>query len=119
MAWSVEVTGEFEDWWNQLGQEERISLDGMIRVLEAHGAALGEPYSIDVSGAQYPALRQLRVPHANHVLCVLYICDEGRQTLVLLTGSYGEPDGGCAVEQVAGADAVYRAYLATMKRDQH
>jgi hypothetical protein len=119
VAWTVEVTSEFEEWWNELSQEERISLDGMIRVLEEQGPALGPPYSVEVAGSQYPPLRQLRVPHDERQLCVLYICDDGRNSLVLLTGDYGAPDGECALEQVVGADAVYRAYLTAIKRGHH
>lgn len=87
MAWTVEVTHEFEQWWDTLIEDERVSIDGMIRVLESHGPSLGPPYSIRTAGSRYPQLRQLRVPHQGHELCVLYIPDDWRSTLVLLTGT--------------------------------
>ena len=39
MPWTVEVTDQFESWWDLLTEDERISVDGMIRVLEAQGPA--------------------------------------------------------------------------------
>jgi hypothetical protein len=111
----VEVTDHFERWWDGLTEDERVSIDGMIRVLESHGPELGPPYSIDAVGSRYPQLRQLRVPHHDREICVVYVVDEQRSALVLLTGattpavSEAEP---CAPEQVALAESIYGSYLA-------
>jgi hypothetical protein len=112
VAWTVEVTDEFETWWDQLTEDERISLDGMIRVLEAHGPSLGSPYNMNVPGSRHPQLRQLRVPHQGQSLCVLYFPDEEHAALVLLTGTTtGTQDEPCPPEHVELADRVYRNYL--------
>jgi len=112
VSWTVEVTDEFETWWDQLTEDERVSLDGMIRVLETHGPALGPPYNTDVSRSRYPQLRQLRVPHQGHSLCVLYISDEQRAALMLLTGTRtGTQEEPCPPEHVEIADLIYGDYL--------
>ena len=112
VAWTVEVTDDFEAWWDGLGEEERISVDGMIRVLETHGPSLGSPYSIEIVGSRYPQLRQLRVPHQEHVICVLYVIDEWREALVLLTGTTaGAVDEVCPPDSIARADHIYGSYL--------
>jgi hypothetical protein len=112
VAWTVEVTEEFETWWDRLTEDERVSLDGIIHVLEAHGPSLGAPYSMDVPGAHDPHLRELRVPHQGRSLCVLYIPDEKRAALVLLTGTTtGGPDERCPPDQVSLAAVIYRDYL--------
>jgi hypothetical protein len=87
VSWTVEVTDEFEAWWNQLDDDQRISVDGMIRVLEARGPDLQSPYSIEGTSSRYEALRQLHIPHQDRTICVLYISDELRAALVLLTGA--------------------------------
>ena len=113
MSWTVEVTDEFETWWDELTEEERVSLDGLIRVLEAHGPPLGHPYNVDVSGSRHPLLRQLRVPHHGPALCVLYVPDEERATVLLLTGRTPEHrKNPCPPEHVELADLIYRDYLA-------
>src|SRR5690242_7428495 len=45
MAWEVEYTDGFEQWWNTLSEEEQISLDASVRLLEARGPYLGFPHS--------------------------------------------------------------------------
>ena len=118
VAWTVEVTDQFESWWDGLSEDERISIDGMIHVLEVHGPSLGPPYSIEIPGAVSRQLRQLRVPHQGREICVLYVSDEGRSALVLLTGSTaGTSDDTCPPEQVQIADAIYANYRA--RRNPH
>jgi hypothetical protein len=114
VAWTVEVTGEFEKWWDGLSEEERVSIDGMIHVIEAHGPSLGSPYSIPVVGSRYaPQLRQLLVPHHDRQICVLYISDEPSCRLVLLTGTTKRTDEEvCPPEDVERADFIYNRYVA-------
>jgi hypothetical protein len=119
VAWTVEVTDQFEAWWDHLSEDERVSIDGMIHVLEAHGPLLDAPYSIETAGSRYPQLRQLRVPHQGRDICVLYISDDWRSTLVLLTGgAAGRGEEFCSPEQVSVAEAIYGTYLAG-GRGQH
>src|SRR5688500_7769388 len=101
VAWTVEVTDEFEDWWDAVTEDERVSLDGMIHVLEMHGPSLNLPYSTEVTGSRHPELRQLRVPHRDRFLCVLYIPDEQTAALLLLTGTTtGTLDEPCPPQHV-------------------
>lgn len=113
------MTDQFESWWNLLSEDERISVDGMIRVLEAQGPSLGPPYSIEIAGSRFAQLRQLLVPHGDRAICVLYSSDDGRQTLVLLTGTTaGSDEEICPPELIAQADAIHEAYLSG-RRDAH
>ena len=116
VSWTVEVTEEFERWWDGLVEDERISIDGMIRVLERQGPLLGQPYAFEVSGSQNDRLRQLRVPHRDQLICVLYVPDPARVALVLLTGTTaGWDDEVCPPDEIAAADAIYAKYLATRR----
>ena len=120
VAWTVEVTGEFETWWDGLSEEERVSIDGMIHVLEAHGPSLGTPYSVAVTGSAYdPQLRQLLVPHHDQQICVLYISDESGSRLILLMGTTrGTDDEVCPPDDIAHADFLYKRYVAG-RRNSH
>lgn len=117
VAWSVEVTDHFETWWNSLSEEEQVSVDGMIRVLETHGASLGSPYSSDVSRIRSAALRQLLVPHGGRWIRVLYVVDDLRRALVLLLGSMAAVDQKCPRVQIELAESIYANYVAT-RRDE-
>ena len=115
MAWTVEVTDHFERWWDELNDDERISIDGMIQVLEAQGPTV--PYSHDVEHSQSP-LKQLWVPHSTRQICVLYVADEWRSTVVLLTGTTSQSDGAvCPPGEIEVADVIYAEYLARRSQE--
>jgi hypothetical protein len=114
VSWTVDVTHEFETWWDALTEEERVSIDGMIHLLELHGPALGPPYSGAVAGSQYsPRIRQLLVPHQGGQICILYFSDDVIARLVLLTGTTtGTDEEVCPPADIARADGVYGDYVA-------
>jgi hypothetical protein len=111
VAWTVEVTEHFERWWDRLSDDERVSIDGMIQVLEAHGPS--SPYSHDIEQSRHPQLKQLWVPHNSRQICVLYVSDDWRTTLILLTGSTAGAEGAiCPPATIESADLIYTEYLA-------
>ena len=118
MSWTVEVTPQFELWWDSLSEGERVSLDGVIRVLESHGATLGAPYSVETPSSRHPKLRELRVPHDGQTICVLYIADDWRSVFVLLTGATSMLDR-CSPDHVALADTIYDSYLTGRRGNPH
>ena len=67
MAWSVEYTDEFESWWVSLDEEEQIDIDAVVGLLEEKGPHLPFPFSSDVKGVKYRAIRALRVQHRKTV----------------------------------------------------
>jgi len=106
------VTEEFERWWEGLNDDERVSIDGMIRVLEVHGPSLGPPYSVQVATSRHPDLRQLRVPHQERDICVLFVSSDLHSTLVLLLGSAASDRAElCPAEVIERADGIYSRYL--------
>jgi hypothetical protein len=112
VPWTIEVTEEFERWWDLLTEEERISIDGMIRVLEAQGSLLGDPYAVPVAGSRIAQLRQLRVPHDDQVICVLFVLDQPRAAVVLLSGSIaGTEDEVCPPDEIETAATIYTKHL--------
>src|SRR4030042_4943131 len=59
----VENTDECEAWGVGLDEQEQIDIDAIVGILEEKGPHLPFPYSSDVKGAKYNALRELRVQH--------------------------------------------------------
>ena len=112
MVWTVEVTEQFEQWWDALSEDETVSIDGMIRVLESHGPTLAPPFSAVGGGSCYPELRELRVPHGADAICVLYVSDPTRAAIVLLIGAVlADEDAPCPPDLVQQADRIYSSYL--------
>jgi hypothetical protein len=115
VAWEVEYTEDFGRWWKELSPDEHVALDAMIRVIERRGVAIGPPYSVEIPHTRYAALRQLRVPTEDKLLCVLYFVDETRSAVVLLAGVTGD-DRLCPPEQSDDADTIYQSYLELRRR---
>ena len=63
MAWSVEYTEVFEEWWSGLGEAEQIDIDAVIGLLEIKGPQLGFPYSSGIEGSRHSHMRELRIQH--------------------------------------------------------
>ncbi len=61
MAWGVEYADEFEAWWIGLSEDEQIGIDAVVGLLEEKGPNLPYPYSSDVKGTKYGAIRELRI----------------------------------------------------------
>ena len=102
----------------ELSQDEQVSIDSIVRVIEVHGPDLAL-FSGRIAGSRYPQLRQLRIPHDGRLLCVRCLCEDLRATLVLLSGTRSTAADACAAEPAAHADAEYESYLAVMNRGPH
>ncbi len=64
MAWDVEYTDEFENWWNDLTIDEQDSVESCIPFLNRHGPSLGRPLVDTVRGSRHPHMKELRPPAA-------------------------------------------------------
>ena len=72
MAWDIEFTNEFEDWWNTLTESEQDSIDRSVYLLKELGPLLPDRYSKPVVTSRYTHMRELRVQHAGEPIRILY-----------------------------------------------
>jgi hypothetical protein len=72
VAWEVEFTDEFQDWWNALSEEQQDDVAHSVRFLIEFGPALGFPHSSKVSSSRHPQMRELRTQSAGRPLRTLY-----------------------------------------------
>jgi len=63
MAWEVEYTDEFEEWWWSLSESEQDSIAVVVTILEHKGPELPYPYSSGIQGSKHKNMRELRVQH--------------------------------------------------------
>lgn len=83
MAWEVEYTDEFEDWWNSLSQDEQEEISAKVE-LEERGPALSRPHADVITASRHSNMKELR-GKVNH-LRVLFAFDPRRAALLLLCG---------------------------------
>jgi hypothetical protein len=72
VAWEVEGTDRFADWFADLSEEEQVDVGSVVDLLVEHGPALPFPYSSGIHGSRHRHMRELRIQHAGRPYRVLY-----------------------------------------------
>jgi hypothetical protein len=86
MAWEVEYTDTFGEWWDSLNLEEQKSVAHVVGLLEEQGPNLKRPYADVVQGSCHANMKELRIQHEGRPYRVLYAFDPRRTALLLLGG---------------------------------
>lgn len=116
MAFEVEYTDEFEQWWDTLDEDAQATVDAYVRMLEEFGVALGFPYSSDIKRSEYSQMRELRAQHKGKPYRVLYAFDPRRMAILLIGGD--KTGNSRWYEQfVPLADRLYREHLETLEKE--
>src|SRR5438046_582185 len=61
MAWDIEFTDEFGEWFRNLDDAEKVSVTASVDLLEELGPALGRPQVDTLKGLRVPTMKELRV----------------------------------------------------------
>lgn len=116
MSWDVEYTDEFGDWWNGLTEDEQVSLDASVRLLEALGPTLKYPHSSGIHGSKHGHMRELRTQHDGRPYRTLYAFDPRRAAILLIAGNKMGQDRWYE-ENIPKADKLYDDHLATLEKE--
>jgi hypothetical protein len=122
MAWTVEFTDEFNDWWETLSAEEQIEMDAKVQLLEDLGPVLPRPQSDVIGTSRHANMKELRgkvIDELNreHVLRTLYAFDP-RRVAILLLGGDKAGDESWYEHFVPIADDLYDEHLETLKKEE-
>lgn len=110
MAYEVEFTDEFEEWWDGLTADEQDSVGESVNILREFGIKLTRPKADTIHGSQFPNMRELRIQHQGRPYRVLYAFDPRRTAMLLIGGDKtGRPNW--YEEFVPKADQVYAQHL--------
>jgi hypothetical protein len=116
VAWEVEFTDEFEEWWDGLEEGEQIKVDAAIRMVEEYGPELLYPMSSGVSRSRHSHMRELRIQVHGRPFRVLYAFDPKRAAVLLVGGDKTGDDRWYEVN-VPKADRLYDRHLADLKKE--
>src|ERR1700730_14160437 len=86
MAWAVEVTDEFREWWAALTEAEQVDGDSYERGLAKRRPMFAYPYSSDVKQSKHEHMRELRPQSGGSPLIVFYAFDPRRTAILLIGG---------------------------------
>jgi hypothetical protein len=115
MAWDVEFTDEFGEWWDGLSADEQESIDFGVVLLQERGPHLKRPHADAISGSAYPNMRELHCQHEGRPYRVLYAFDPRRVGVLLIGGDKTGSDRWYE-EFVPKADAIYRKHLKEIEK---
>ena len=83
--WEVEYTDEFEEWWQELAEDQQEALDDRVMLLAKVGPALKRPIVGDVVASRHSNMKELIVSKGG-ALRVLFAFDPRRHAILLLGG---------------------------------
>ena len=115
MAWEIEGSNEFQEWFQGLGDSERISVARKIDLLEQVGPRLGRPDADQLKGSRYPNMKELIVQHGGDAYRIPFAFDPRRVAILLLGGRKADKKWYKAA--VVAADKIYKRYLAELKEE--
>lgn len=115
MAWEVEFSDEFGEWWNCLSAAEQKSVDFTVTILQEFGPTLRMPHSSGVEMSCHSHMRELRIQHEGRPYRVLYAFDPRRATLLLIGGDKTGKNRWYE-EYVPLADAIYDRHLRELEK---
>jgi len=115
MAFEVEYTDEFEEWWYcSLNDFEQDAIAAVVGLLEEKGPHLPYPYSSGISSSRHRLMRELRVQHRGTPFRTFYALDP-RRTAILLIGGNKKGNNRWYEEFVPIADRLYDEHLAELR----
>lgn len=116
MAWEVEYTDEFKEWWDTLDEQDRRQLALSVKLLEKYGPTLKFPYSSQINGSRHSHMRELRTQSKGRPLRTLYAFDP-RRTAILLIGGDKQGNDDWYATYVPWADELYDIYLRELSEE--
>lgn len=116
MAWNVEYTNEFDEWWNGLTEDEQDRISKSIELLIERGPNLRFPHSSAVESSRHSKMRELRVQSGGSPIRIFYAFDP-RRNAILLIGGDKTGNNRFYVEYVPVADRLYDDYLDELRQE--
>lgn len=117
MACEVEITDEFEIWWDDLSESEQASVEAVVQLLEEHGPHLAFPHSSGINGSKFGHMRELRIQHQGRPFRVLYAFNPERNAILLIGGDKTGDDRWYETH-VPIADRLYEKHLEELEAEQ-
>jgi hypothetical protein len=117
MAWEVEYSDEFGDWWDTLDATEQVSITVTVNLLRQLGPTLKMPHSSGIETSRHSHMRELRIQHKGRPYRLLYAFDPRRAAMLLIGGN--KTGGDRWYEQyVPLADAIYDRHLIELEQGE-
>jgi len=117
MAWEVEYSDEFDEWWITLSAEEQVDIASIVGVLEEKGPSLRRPHVGPIVISRHANMKELIIQHAGRPYRVLFAFDPRRMAYLLIGGD--KTGNARWYEQfVPKADDIYDTHLSELEEER-
>lgn len=116
MAYEVEVTDEWVEWFDTLSDAAQEEIAAVIGLLERLGPHLPFPHSSGIQGSRHSHMRELRVQVGGRPYRSLYAFDPRRIAILLIGGDKTGRDRWYE-EFVPKADDLYDEHLEILEQE--
>jgi hypothetical protein len=116
VAYEVNYTDDFAEWWEGLTVEQQEAVDARVQVLEEFGPALGRPTVDRIHQSAFQNMKELRCS-SDGALRVLFAFDPRREAILLLGGDKAGNWDAWYDTAVPRADELYAQYLRDLRRE--
>jgi hypothetical protein len=117
MAYAVNVSDEFDDWFKEQDEALQNSITAMVNLLIEHGPNLRRPYADTLKGSKFSNLKELRVQHKGNPYRILFAFDPKREAL-LLVGGDKTGDKRWYDKMIPLAEKIFARHLETLEQEQ-
>jgi hypothetical protein len=115
MAWEVEYTDQFGEWFTGLDEDEQESVVIAVEVLQERGPGLGRPLVDTIKTSRHANMKELR-PRGGS-LRILFAFDPRRMAILLIGGDKSGRWASWYQEAVPLADRLYDEHLAALTEE--
>lgn len=116
MAWEIEASDEFVDWYRNLDEEETESVNSSVEVLQWSGPDLGRPQVDTLKGSKIPNLKELRIQHQGRPIRILFVFDPRRVGYLILGGDK-TGDSGWYKSFIPRAEKIYARHIREIRSE--
>lgn len=118
MQWHIEVTPQFEGWWDDLTEKQQEILDDRIQLLGERGPELKRPVVGKIVGSRHPNMKELIASTKGAELRVLFAFDPRRSAVLLLGGDKSGQWNKWYASAIELADELFDKHLAEIDTEK-
>ena len=115
LAWDVEYTDQFEQWWETLTADEQAAIAVAVEALQERGPALGRPFVDTLKSSRHANMKELRP--LGETIRIPFAFDPRRTAILLLGGDKRGRWKQWHEEMIPIADQLYDDHLAELRRE--
>lgn len=115
MSFDVEATHQFQDWFEELDENDSEKVIAGVDQLEQDGPNLKRPIVGAIKGSRYSHMKELVVPSSS--IRILFAFDPRRVAILLLGDNKEGEWKAWYTHSVPAADALYDDHLRTLEEE--